>query len=214
MGLFQCKLWTVFNVINDLFLTGRKLSSLAIFKFISCFWSIKKSAPKVLLSSTERKNSRSGSVYTKCSFRSKQFCRSKRFHVTVWFWSARTKPILDNLSLSLTGSKKKSCLFEDDILRSTYESSQNWLSRSRVFKVLICYVGGNGRGIQGSWADRGRSFHLPLVFINYYYQYTRPNKKLPSRKHAWVAGDSEFDGLQTHLRPCFWLVHGSSSDEY
>ena len=49
-------------------------------------------------------------------------------------------------------------------------------------------------------------------FNVHYYQYTRPNKKLPSRKHALVVSDFEFDGLQTHLR--FGLVYGSSSDEY
>lgn len=49
---------------------------------------------------------------------------------------------------------------------------------------------------------------VPLLFKNSdYYQYTQPNKKLRSLKHVWVVGDFVFDGLQTHLPPCFWLVH-------
>jgi len=45
-----------------------------------------------------------------------------------------------------------------------------------------------------------------------YYQYARPNDKLPSVKCAFWQAKGEMQGLQMHLQPRFWLVAEMSNN--
>lgn len=114
-------------------------------------------------SSTAPQNYRSGSVYTGALSDQNGFTSLKNALKTVRFWSVCTKPILSILPFSSTASNNKCCLFEDDILRSTYESSQTdwfikYVQRTVEYsQYVISYKtgtglgGGEGRGERG-WA--------------------------------------------------------------
>ena len=67
------------------------------------------------------------------------------------------------------------------------------------------------------WWNHFKCLHKYLMktarLLNeYYYQYARPNDKLPSVKRAFLRAKREMRGRQMHLPPWIWLAANMSSN--